>query len=254
MTEQEWLACTDPTPMLDFLKGKANDRKLRLFSVACCRTIWRRLADSSHDLRIGNRPLLLDHEKRIIHLAAPFLEVADQYADGKIEWEKTLTAYCELLHLLFMRRPLHEPWAFALVAALRATSTGRGFYGQDWEYETYDAIRCASDVADYIANVAGWIEKSTAAIDAMQEAETIFLRCIFGNPFRPIAIDPRWLTSTVVDLATAIYDERAFDRMPILADALMDAGCDNEEIIAHCRSDGVHTRGCWAVDLILGKE
>jgi hypothetical protein len=79
------------------------------------------------------------------------------------------------------------------------------------------------------------------------------LRCLF-NSFRPVTIDPRWLTSTVVDLATAIYQECAFGRIPILADALMDAGCDNEEIIAHCRNEGPHVRGCWVVDLLLGKE
>ena len=67
-------------------------------------------------------------------------------------------------------------------------------------------------------------------------------------------IDPRWLTSTVIDLAQVIDEERAFDRIPILADALMDAGCDNEEIIAHCRSESPHIRGCWVVDLLLGKE
>jgi hypothetical protein len=80
------------------------------------------------------------------------------------------------------------------------------------------------------------------------------LRDIFGNPFRPITLDPRWLTSTVLDLARLIYDERAFDRLPILADALMDAGCDSEELLKHCRSEGPHVRGCWVVDLILGKS
>jgi hypothetical protein len=79
-------------------------------------------------------------------------------------------------------------------------------------------------------------------------------RDIFGNPFRPVALDQRWLTSSVLDLARAIYDERAFERMPILADALMDAGCGSEEIIQHCRGDRPHVRGCWAVDLILGKS
>jgi hypothetical protein len=80
------------------------------------------------------------------------------------------------------------------------------------------------------------------------------LRDIFGNPFRPITLDPRWLTSSVLDLAGAIYEERAFERVPILADALMDAGCENEDILDHCRGDGVHVRGCWVVDLLLGKE
>jgi hypothetical protein len=80
------------------------------------------------------------------------------------------------------------------------------------------------------------------------------LQDIFGNPFRPVTADPEWLTATAVALAQTIYAERAFDRLPILADALEDAGCDNADILAHCRGDGPHVRGCWVVDLILGKE
>jgi hypothetical protein len=79
------------------------------------------------------------------------------------------------------------------------------------------------------------------------------LRDIFGNPFRPVTLDPRWLSSNVIDLARTIYDERVFERMPILADALMDAGCDNEDILGHCRGSRPHVRGCWVVDLVLGK-
>ena len=81
-----------------------------------------------------------------------------------------------------------------------------------------------------------------------------FVRDIFGNPFRPVTFDPRWRTSDVLGLARAIYDDRAFDRMPILADALMDAGCADEQVLGHCRGDGPHVRGCWVVDLVLGKE
>ncbi len=80
------------------------------------------------------------------------------------------------------------------------------------------------------------------------------LACIFGNPFRPVTVDPCWLTSTAVALARIIYADRAFDRLPILADALEDAGCDNADLLAHCRGDGLHVRGWWVVDLILGKE
>ncbi len=80
------------------------------------------------------------------------------------------------------------------------------------------------------------------------------LRDIVGNPFRPIVFNPAWRTSTVRGLASAIYAERAFDRLPILADALEDAGCDQPDLLAHCRSDGPHVRGCWAVDLILAKS
>jgi hypothetical protein len=82
------------------------------------------------------------------------------------------------------------------------------------------------------------------------------LREIFGNPFRPVVVDPRWLTSTVLGVARGIddpHEDRAFDRLPILADALEDAGCDDADILTHCRGDGPHVRGCWVVDLILGK-
>ena len=79
--------------------------------------------------------------------------------------------------------------------------------------------------------------------------------CIFGNPFRPVAFDPQWLTSTVTQLAHGIYADLAFDRMPILADALQEAGCDNDDILNHCRDPkGIHARGCWVIDRILGKE
>ncbi len=84
--------------------------------------------------------------------------------------------------------------------------------------------------------------------------QSMTLHCIFGNPFRPVTVDPSWLTATVVSLATAIYDERAFDRLPILADALEDAGCINEEILNHCRRPGEHVRGCWAVDRLLDRK
>jgi hypothetical protein len=77
---------------------------------------------------------------------------------------------------------------------------------------------------------------------------------IFGNPFRPVSVNSNWLSSTVVTLAEGIYAERAFDRLPILADALIDAGCDHADILAHCQSEGPHVRGCWVVDLVLGKE
>jgi hypothetical protein len=80
------------------------------------------------------------------------------------------------------------------------------------------------------------------------------IRDIFGNPFRPVTLDPRWLTSTVIDLARTIYEERVWERMPILADALMDAGCDSEEVIKHCQGPGPHVRGCWVVDLLTGRE
>jgi hypothetical protein len=85
--------------------------------------------------------------------------------------------------------------------------------------------------------------------------QVALLREIFGNPFRPVAVDPAWLTSDVLALARGIYEEKAFDRMPILADALQDAGCANEDVLTHCRDvTQLHVRGCWVVDLVLGKQ
>jgi hypothetical protein len=84
-------------------------------------------------------------------------------------------------------------------------------------------------------------------------AECGLIRCVFGNPYRPAAFDPSWLTSTVVAVARGIYDDRAFDRMLILADALQDAGCEDEAILMHCRSGGPHARGCWVIDRLLGQ-
>jgi hypothetical protein len=90
-----------------------------------------------------------------------------------------------------------------------------------------------------------------------QDTHTVviaLIREIVGNPFRPVAVNLSWLTSTALALAGQMYESRDFSAMPILADALMDAGCDNEDILNHCRHSGTHVRGCWVIDLLLGKE
>jgi hypothetical protein len=87
-----------------------------------------------------------------------------------------------------------------------------------------------------------------------EEIQCHLVRDIFGNPFRPVVFSPSWRTDTAVALARTMYDSREFSAMPILADALQDAGCDNPDILSHCRGEGPHVRGCWVVDLVLGKE
>jgi hypothetical protein len=92
-------------------------------------------------------------------------------------------------------------------------------------------------------------------IESPSAVEVRDLHEVFGNPFRPTAFDPAWRTSDAIALAKGIYDDRAFDRMPILADALQDAGCDSDDILNHLRDPhATHVRGCWALDLVLGKE
>jgi hypothetical protein len=115
---------------------------------------------------------------------------------------------------------------------------------------------CFSDI---LGNVAYLVRSLTTSLDSLAPACSLdAMRAlrheIFPNPFRPIALDRRWQTPTVVELAETIYTDRAFDRMLLLADALIDAGCDSEKIIAHCRGPCPHVRGCWVLDLLLGKE
>ena len=91
--------------------------------------------------------------------------------------------------------------------------------------------------------------------DCERAALVALLREIFGNPFCPVVFSPDWRTDTAVSLARTMYESREFGAMPILADALQDAGCDNDDILAHCRDvNATHVRGCWVVDLVLGKE
>jgi hypothetical protein len=102
-----------------------------------------------------------------------------------------------------------------------------------------------------------WDQHNSIYLAAEAEEErtqTNLLRCVIGNPFRPVTVDPTWLTSDVVTLAEGIYGDRAFDRLPILADALQDAGCENEDILSHCHSEGPHCRGCWLIDLLTGRK
>ncbi len=92
------------------------------------------------------------------------------------------------------------------------------------------------------------------AVRAESAVQAELLRDIFASPFRPAAFDRVWGTDTVLAMARQMYDSREFSAMPILADALQDAGCDNGDILGHCRDTTVsHVRGCWVVDLVLGK-
>ena len=128
--------------------------------------------------------------------------------------------------------------------------------GSEFRYRLAQCFEHASGSSEYLA---GWIVPRLDPPDQPVSPRflptvALLVRDIFGNPFRPVTFDPAWRTSDVMLLANGIYDERAFDRMPILADALQDAGCDKPDILDHCRGDGPHVRGCWVVDLVLGKQ
>lgn len=221
MTKSEWQACPDPLPMLEFLKGKASKRKLRLFAVACCRQGWRRLANSY--LRVA-------------------VETAEEYADNRASLEE-LTKARAVAWSVNQSRQSH-----AMVAA-RATV----------REAAWAAAREAQQ--EMIQQVWENVERNwtTAPQEkkAAQQRQADALRCIFGNPYCPRAANPDWLRwndATVVRLAETIYEERSFDCLPILADALEESGCTDTDVLNHCRQTGEHVRGCWVVDLILGKE
>jgi hypothetical protein len=132
-----------------------------------------------------------------------------------------------------------ERWSAAHYWALSAFWLTHGNVENRWLY-----------FADFLYHAAA----SGTIIRDLQVTFAVLLRDIFGNPFRPVAFSPEWRTDTVVSLARQMYDSRDFSAMPILADALQDAGCDSADILDHCRGPAPHVRGCWVVDLVLGKE
>ena len=275
MTEAEWLTSTIPRALLLALENRTQageiDRKLRLYACACPRRVWHLLVDERSreavevaELYAGGMasPERLDAAHDAANQAA-----WDRYGIGGLHAEDMV----RIANAEIDRRPVEEDakqlW-HAASAAFAVTCRKVGIPGTDIVYESawvaaYKASVSASAAMAGSAelrarDVAFRQASSPAAIESLRFYEEPWqcdlIRCIFGNPFRPVTLDPSWRTSTVVALAEGIYADRAFERLPILADALQDAGCGNEDVLAHCRSDGPHARGCWVVDLLLGKE
>jgi hypothetical protein len=167
-------------------------------------------------------------------------------------------------HLFILRK--HEPSrkAVELVEAVADGKVSDLRLPSAWEeartangpfivHHTHAAALTTCRMPDNLRELISHAASATGNVVSAKIGQCGILRDIFGNPFRAVAAGASWLTSTVVALADGIYQERAFDRLPILADALQDADCDNEEILNHCRQPGEHVRGCWVVDLLLGK-
>jgi hypothetical protein len=229
MTEQEWLACSDPGPMLVFLGGQDGYRKLRLFAAACCRRVWHLLTNE------GSRFCV---------------EVAERYADRRA----TIQDMADLPTGVSFA---HGPEGDAHVAAICCTF--------DYGSGRPPAARAATAIAGLVAGAAGGIPQPdiippacVAAVAAEKQAQAALLRDIFGPlPFRPVTIQPQvlaWNDRLVVRLAQSIYDQRNWSDMAVLHDALLDAGCDEQEVLDHCKGPGPHSRGCWIIDLLLNKE
>ena len=109
------------------------------------------------------------------------------------------------------------------------------------------ALRGATALPDEVDEADGRAAAKAGVVSALRE--------VFGDPFRPVTFSTAWRTDTAVSIARQMYDSRDFSAMPILADALQDAGCDEEQVLTHCRdAGGMHVRGCWVVDLVLGEK
>lgn len=248
MTLEDWLACSDITE-LQFELVAFSARKLHLLTAAFLRRVWDRLP--SHHTRFA-------------------VEATEQFADGRITadalaWARSQAAreFGESLwsgqgwnddHLL-------SEWCDCCFGCARAA----------YQYECrvakqggiLDGVRSGLDEPAWVAAKAAFYALSLESPGAAQKHEgplwewewkSLFAtaREVLGEADSPDPRWPRWRTTDVLALARGIHRDRAFDRLPILADALQDAGCDDEDVLNHCRRPGGHVRGCWAVDLAMG--
>jgi hypothetical protein len=208
--------------MLEFLADELSKRKKRLFACACCRRVLHLIPDDR---------------------VRAALEVSEEFAD----WAAT-------------RKQLAEAYAIAWEVYEAAMSAGE----PEEPFTEAVELACSEKLAD-VAEVAQEARLDEALYDQPtrkdrkftareRKAQAMILRDFFGNPFRSVTVAKKWLVPGVVSLAQRIYERRAFDEMPALADALEKAGCTDSEMLQHCRREKAHARGCWVLDLLLRKE
>jgi hypothetical protein len=223
MTESEWLEWTDPYPMWEFHLRKSTPLTVRLLN-----------ALRGRELQPNRKALLA---------CCAFCRKYWQL----IGWDKRREAIA-IVEGFVDEKPVSE---FRDAAAFTVQTTlGCVLYG---EYESVQRKSCYMDAEE--------LAPARAALEACNKCFCDLVRDIFGNPFRPVTIQPVWFTPTVTNLATVAYEERILPsgeldtvRLAVVADALEEAGCTNAEILGHLRSPSVHVRGCWGLDLLLRKE
>jgi hypothetical protein len=254
MTEAEWLACTDPLPLFDYLRRQARarraalpQRRFRLFGCACCRLAW---------------PLLADESCRAA------VEVSERFADGlakKSELGRACRAAGGAAEALKPAGGTDGP-AGRRRQAVHLAAEMALWVSSD---SIHDVVEMVSLTAEKLAASAAEVRtapgrKAVAGGDPLRRLGDL-MRDVFGNPFRlPQAVDPAWLAwnrGTVARLAQAAYEERdpatgTLDaaRLAVLADAVEEAGCTDAELLAHLRSPGPHVRGCRSLDAVLGRS
>lgn len=225
MAERDWLAASDPVAMLYHVRYRATDRKLRLFACACCRRVWHLLED----------PRSRQAVEAAERCAEGLVPAAERAVLREVEWAAQWAVAERASAFLAVRKA-----AGAARSAAAGAAAGTRMFAEEVEQVLRDTITA----------------EGPARREAARADRAALLLDLFGNPFRPAAVDPAWLSwgaGTVLRLAHAAYDEQRFEVLPILADALEDAGCDDTPLLNHCRAGGVHLLGCWALDLLLNK-
>jgi hypothetical protein len=238
MNANDWESANESHSMLDALRNPAHNRKHQLLTVAWCRYI----------------PGLIEKAIR-----RTVVDTVEMIADGLVK-EEERQAVLKRFQATIRYRSAPNMFGIAGppldMAALYAIQTdfGPAYCAGNCLLEIQSMVTLRHERVTESRDFDG-IESSSWQDERPKYCD--FIRDIFGNPFRPVTTDPAWLTwndGTARKLAQTIYDERRFELLPILADALEESGCDNADILTHCRGPGPHVHGCWVVDLLLGKE
>jgi hypothetical protein len=254
MTEQQWLACRDPGRLLSALHGlrgrcsatgqpSPNPECFRLFACACCRRLWHllefgdRYAVECLEIYAAGGPREALLKARRFHREAGNAASAGISGSYGADYATRMRAWAGgLASSAVWRATSGPPTKAAMAYEDSARAAGSWEAAEHWR-------------PDQPAPPLNW--NLSSANELAIQAD--LLRDIFGDPFRPVAFDPAWRTPMVRGLAEGIEQEQAFDRLPILADALEEAGCTSDALLSHCRSPGPHVRGCWALGLVLSR-
>jgi hypothetical protein len=246
MTNQEWRRCKDPVKMIQGLKDIASSRKSILYMCGGCRFIWDLLYD--------------DLSRRAIEVAERFAEgLATEEELGRAHFSAECPTFGHDFEPGIWRKWGGVPESVQNLLKMGVLSEEQLLEDKpEVEPVLKERLLSAASLAEAASSLSPFRFFSNGFQDYLSVVDwpgEWLLRCVFGKPFLPaFAFDPDWMTSNVITLAKSIYAENAFDRMPVLSDALESSGCSNQDILKHYRSERAHIRGCWVVDTILGKS
>ena len=226
--------------MLHIAAGRVSDRKLDLFNGWCCHALRPYLTDPRSRAAVRYAEQHIEQGCPDTPEREAIVEAAKKAVEDLRQWAKSAPTNTEC----------NRRWVYAVTAQIAQQSLGhdqpnRGVYA--------NALLTAHAFGYANHHRAACLPGSEELRDEHLDLQASIFRDIVGNPMRRVVWDPRWRTEDTLGLARGIHEDRAFGRLPLLADALLDAGCDDDQLLRHCRSPGPHARGCWAIDLVLGK-